>query len=142
METKETRPRVGVGVMVKNNKGQILLGLRKSEHGQGTWSFPGGKLEFSEKISDAVKRETEEETGLKVDNLELVSLADELAYLDKGIHYVNIGFLAHSHQGEPEVKEKDKFVEWRWFDMDDLPDNVFIATALMIERYQKGKIYF
>jgi len=41
------RPKVGVGVIiVKNNK--ILFGKRKNAHGEGSWSFPGGHLEFKE----------------------------------------------------------------------------------------------
>ncbi len=36
--------KVGVGVLIYNNKDEILLGLRKSKHGEGTWCPPGGHL--------------------------------------------------------------------------------------------------
>ena len=39
-------PRVGVGVMIQNEKGEVLLGLRQGSHGAGEWSFPGGHLDF------------------------------------------------------------------------------------------------
>jgi len=38
MET--IRPKIGVGVMIINKEGKILLGKRKNAHGDGTWSFP------------------------------------------------------------------------------------------------------
>ncbi|MFA4941602.1 MAG: NUDIX domain-containing protein, partial [Patescibacteria group bacterium] len=40
MEEKKY-PRVGVGVMIQNEKGEVLLGLRQGSHGAGEWSFPG-----------------------------------------------------------------------------------------------------
>ena len=66
------KPGLGVGIMIlKENK--ILLGLRNPDkvkasselQGQGTWTMPGGKVEFMEKLVDAAKRELEEETSLK-----------------------------------------------------------------------------
>ncbi|MDD2680861.1 MAG: NUDIX domain-containing protein [Patescibacteria group bacterium] len=141
MKTNQTRPLVGVGVMVKNSQQQILIGLRKSLYGKGTWSFPGGHLEFGETMTEAAIRETEEETGLVVSNLELVSLADEMGSLDKGKHYVNVGFLAHSSSGEPQIAEPEKWEKWDWFDIHNLPSPLFEATDLMIQNYLNKNIY-
>lgn len=138
----ENRPKVGIGVMIKNDQGEVLLGLRRSAHGQGTWCFPGGHLEFSEKLTEAAARETLEETGLEVCDLELISVADELGALDKGKHYVNIGFCAHKISGDLETKEPEKFEKWTWFSLDNLPTPLFEGTELMINRYKQGKIYF
>jgi 8-oxo-dGTP diphosphatase len=141
MENLENRPKVGLGVMIKNNENQVLLGLRKSPHGQGTWCFPGGHLEFGETMVNAAIREAQEETGLVVSKLELISVADELKALDKGKHYVNVGFLAHYSTGEPQTMEPEKFDKWEWFDLDNLPAPLFEGTELMIERYKEGKIF-
>ena len=61
----DQKPKVGLGVcIVKDNK--VLLGKRKGSHGAGTWSFPGGHLEFQETWEKCAKREVLEETGLKI----------------------------------------------------------------------------
>lgn len=135
------RPKIGLGVMVKNKDGQILLGLRLSPHGQGTWSFPGGHLEFGETMAEAAIRETKEETDLDVSDLELISVADEMGALDKGKHYINIGFLAHAVNGELKIMEPEKCERWEWFSLDKLPAPLFEGTALVIERYKTGQIY-
>lgn len=141
MTIEKIRPLVGVGVMIKNKDNQVLLGLRKSPHGEGTWSFPGGHLEFGETMTEATIRETKEETGLDVSELELVSLADEMGSLDKGKHYINVGFLAHAISGEPKVTEPEKWERWEWFDLNNLPEPIFEATGLMIKRFLAGIIY-
>ena len=64
MQGKITR--VGVGLYLFNDKHQLLLGLRKSSHGCGTWCPPGGHMEFGESNEQAAIREAREETGLEV----------------------------------------------------------------------------
>lgn len=45
--------------------GKVLL-LRESEVRSGQWELPGGGLDFGEDITQGLRREIEEETGLKV----------------------------------------------------------------------------
>ncbi|MGE5425997.1 MAG: nucleotide triphosphate diphosphatase NUDT15 [Bacillota bacterium] len=137
----ENRPKIGVGVMIRNEQGKALFGLRLSKHGYGTWSFPGGHLEFGENMIQAAIREAHEETGLIVSDLELVSLADELGALEQGKHYVNVGFVAHTYSGKPAITEPEKWERWEWFSLNELPSPLFEGSALMIERYKLGKIY-
>ena len=56
-------PRVGVGVIV-TKADRVLLIKRKGVHGQGTWSTPGGHLEYGESPEGCAARETLEETGV------------------------------------------------------------------------------
>ena len=51
--TEKKYPRVGVGVMIQNKKGEVLLGLRQGSHGAGEWSFPGGHNEKPKKRPDS-----------------------------------------------------------------------------------------
>src|SRR5579864_1389729 len=59
-EVVRPRPLVGVGVLVWRD-GSVLLGLRRGAHGAGTWSPPGGHLEFGEEPVDCLQREALEE---------------------------------------------------------------------------------
>jgi 8-oxo-dGTP diphosphatase len=135
-------PRVGIGVMIQNKEGEILLGLRKGSHGAGEWSFPGGHLEVGETVFETAKRETKEETGLDINKFELISVADEMRYLESdGKHYLNIGVKGLYEGGEPIVIETDKCEQWKWFNIDDLPSNIFESTELMINNFRSNKIY-
>lgn len=139
------KPGVGVGVMIiENNK--ILLGLRnpnkekaKSElQGQGTWTMPGGKVEFMEKLVDAAKRELEEETSLVATNLELLCISDDMT---DTAHYVTIGFLVKEYTGEVKTMEPETIIEWKWFELNNLPNNLYKPSQKCIEKYKNKVIY-
>jgi 8-oxo-dGTP diphosphatase len=135
-------PRVGIGVLMQNEKGQVLLGLRQGSHGAGEWSFPGGHLEFGETIFQAARREAKEETGLAVNELSLISVSDDLDYLKShGLHYVTIGVKAVYRGGRVKLTEPEKFLEWRWFDLDKLPYAIFEGTKNIIKNFKAGIIY-
>jgi 8-oxo-dGTP diphosphatase len=59
-------PRLGVGAVIRDRKRRVLLIERAKPPGVGTWSFPGGSLEWGETVEQAVRREVREETGLVV----------------------------------------------------------------------------
>lgn len=142
MSMEHKYPRVGIGVMIQNEKGEVLLGLRQGSHGAGEWSFPGGHLDWGETVFECAKREIKEETGLDVSEGELISVADEMRYLiSDGKHYVNIGIKVKYQGGEPAVMEPDKCLKWYWFNLDNLPKELFEGTELTIKNFKAGKIY-
>lgn len=143
MGQEETpQPRVGVGVLIINDQQEVLLGLRNASHGTGEWSFPGGHLEFGEKIFETAKREVKEETNLDIIEFELISVCDEMRYIvTDNKHYVNLGVLGKYAGGEPKLMEPEKCAEWRWFSMDAVPENLFEATGYILKNYQDKKIY-
>ncbi len=140
--SEEKYPRVGVGVMLQNNKGEVILGLRQGSHGAEEWSFPGGHLDFGETIFETAKREVKEETDLEVGEFKLISVFDEMGYIKTdGKQYLNIGIRGVYKGGEPKLMEIDKCKEWRWFSLDNLPDNLFESTGAIIENYKAGVVY-
>ena len=139
------KPGVGVGVMILKND-QVLLGLRNSNkekasselNGEGTWTMPGGKVEFHETLEEAAKREVEEETSLKVQSLKVISITDDFT---PEKHYVTIGFLTTDFLGEPKTMEEE-ILKWEWFNIHDLPTNMYLPSKKLIEKYLNNeKIY-
>lgn len=139
------KPGLGVGVMIlKGNK--ILLGLRNPDkikasselQGQGTWTMPGGKVEYMEKLIDAAKRELEEETSLKATKLDILCVSDDMT---DTAHYVTVGFIAREYSGEVKTMEPETILEWQWFDLDNLPENLYGPSKKCISKYKSGIIY-
>lgn len=63
----DPRPEVAcVGAVVHDDRGRLLLIRRGHAPSAGLWSVPGGRVEPGELETDAVVRETAEETGLAV----------------------------------------------------------------------------
>lgn len=127
-------------MIMRDNK--VLLGLRKGSHGEGEWCFPGGHLDWGESVFQTAIREAMEETGLVVSDIELISVADEMRYIDSdGKHYLNIGVKANSSEGDPKVMEPDKCEKWEWFKLEELPDNIFEGTELTLTNYKNKTLY-
>lgn len=118
------RPKVGVGVMILKD-GKVLLGKRKNAHGDGCWAFPGGHLEFMESWEDCAKREVEEETGLKIDNVGFLTATNDL-FEEENRHYITCFVGCEVVEGEPKIMEPEKCDEWAWFDWDNLPEPLFV----------------
>lgn len=124
------RPQVGVGVIVlRGNK--VLLGKRKGSHGESTWAFPGGHLEWHEMIMNCARREVKEETGLDVLLLNVGHYTNDI-FEKEGKHYVTLYLTALSQEGEPRVMEPNKCDEWGWFLWGDFPEPLFIPVRNLV----------
>ncbi|NOG48852.1 MAG: NUDIX hydrolase [Chloroflexi bacterium] len=62
-----------VGVLIEMDGGIVLIKRGNPPH-QGEWAFPSGYVEADERLEEAAVREAEEETGLRVEILELTDL--------------------------------------------------------------------
>jgi len=137
METE--RPKVGIGVIVMNKDGKVMLLKRMNAHGKGMWGGAGGHLENGESFEECARRETLEELGVTIKNVRLASVANLTSHPPK--HYVDIGFVAELDEGEPTRMEPEKCSEIGWFDIDDLPKPLFGFTNEYIKAYQEGRVY-
>lgn len=117
--------RVGMGIfIIKNHK--FLMGQRKGSHGAGTWTVPGGHLEFGEKIEKGAAREVLEETGLKVRNLKIAGITNDV-FKKEDKHYITIWLYCRWIGGKEKVTEPDKYVDQGWFDFNNLPKPLFLV---------------
>lgn len=125
-ETKQVR--VGVAIIIRRPEdGFVLFGLRKGEHGPGTWSLPGGHLEFGEEPEATAVRETLEETGLVIGEVEQYRTCPFVNshFKATGKQYITLYFTGKYLGGEPKVMEPDKCARWEWVDPNHLPTPLF-----------------
>ena len=127
-----TRPAVGLGVILVKN-GHILMGKRKNSHGNGTWAFPGGHLEFGESFEECARRETLEETGLEITNIRFVYATNDIFHKENK-HYITIFVQADYLSGEPQTLEPHKCEGWSWFKWDSLPTPLFLTIENLIRQ--------
>lgn len=114
---------VGVGVLVLRD-GLVLLGRRRGAHGAGTWSAPGGRLEYGEQIEDCAARELREETGLTARSFELGPYANDI-FEPAREQYLTVFVVARGIQGHPANLEPDKCEGWAWFRWGEWPSPLF-----------------
>jgi 8-oxo-dGTP diphosphatase len=110
-------PIVGVGAVVVD-AGRVLLVQRGREPLKGKWSLPGGMLEVGESLHQGVVREVEEETGLKVEPIELVELLDRIVRDETAagerirFHYVIADYLCRVVGGALKAASDAEAVRW------------------------------
>ncbi|MDR0741159.1 MAG: NUDIX domain-containing protein [Rickettsiales bacterium] len=137
--------RAGIGIMVRNADGQVLMGLRNSDKakadsdlsGEGTWTFPGGKFDFGDSLFQGAARELKEETDLDLVRAEIISISNERS---EDAHYVTLGFLVKEWTGEVKSMEPEEIICWDWFSLDALPKNIYDPTAKLIENYKARRL--
>lgn len=122
-QSKERReypdaPLVGVGAVAIKD-GKILLIKRAFEPGKGKWSVPGGLVEVGETLYAACAREMEEETGIKIQVLELINAYDMIVPGESGkvkYHFVLVDFLAKPIGGteKPNIEVLD--MKWATYE--------------------------
>jgi len=128
----EERPKVGVAaIVIKDNK--ILLGKRKNAHGEGSWCFPGGHLEFNEEIEECAKREVLEETGIKIKNIEFSTITNDI-FTKENKHYITIFIVCEYDSGEVKTMEPNKCEKWDLFEWENLPKPLFIPIQNLLKK--------
>jgi 8-oxo-dGTP diphosphatase len=147
INTALVKKKVGVGfgvLLIKDDC--ILLGRRHIDpakadselHGEGTWTMPGGKLEFKESFEEGAKRELFEETGMIGHSFKVISLTNDIVH---DAHFVTIGLLCEHFEGEPKVMEPDEITEWKWFPINSLPKPMFFPSEEVLKNYLDKKFY-
>jgi 8-oxo-dGTP diphosphatase len=133
--TEEFEKRIGVGAIIHNEDGKILLGIRDVEDNRGKWELFGGLALPGEQLTDAIKREVREEAGIEIEPLVIVA------------HYIrsfpekrqdNYGFCytARYISGEPHITEHGRIAGFKWVRFDKaMTMELTEYTRLQLEQY-------
>jgi 8-oxo-dGTP diphosphatase len=112
-------PIVGVGGVVIHGS-RVLLIQRGRPPLQGEWSIPGGMVELGENLEEGVGREVWEETGLRVEPLEIIEVFDRIQKNGARVryHYVIVDYLCRRRGGR--LKAASDVLDARWVKREDL----------------------
>lgn len=129
---------VGVGAIIVDPAGRLFLAQRgpKAKNERGLWEFPGGSVEFGEKLADALKREMREEYGIEIEVGRLVDVADHILP-EEGQHWVSPSYLCRILSGEPTIREPEKCSAIGWFFPGEVPGSLTQITQVNLSNYKE-----
>lgn len=116
---------VGATMLLVNQDNEILLMKRTDNL---CWGVPGGSIEPGETFEECVKRETLEETGILVDQIELFGVysGEELHYTyPNGDEVYMFSAAYQSRITDPHVKlDITEDSEYQFFKLNQIPEEV------------------
>jgi 8-oxo-dGTP diphosphatase len=119
-----------VGVIITNADGKVLLLDHFLRPGSG-WGIPGGFIEHGEQPESAAKREIREETGIELENLQMLRVRT---------HYRHIEFLFRAESNDvAEVKSRE-IKTLGWFAVDEMPEEMSPIQKSTVEKVLRGEI--
>lgn len=116
------KPRLAVRALIMEEDRLLLVNAWGAEHGSDLLCAPGGGVEVGQSLTENLKREVREETGLEVEIGEMV-MVNEFGDLDAGFQQVDVYFRATIVAGklDPAWRDpEDVVVERRWVGREEL----------------------
>jgi 8-oxo-dGTP pyrophosphatase MutT (NUDIX family) len=131
----------GASVIIFDTEGKVLM-LHRTDN--DCWCFPGGSIELGEKVEDAAQREAFEETGLKVEELELFDIfsGEELYYKylnGDEVYNIDMVFMTSKYYGEANKNDESK--GFKFFMVNELPENISPPVKPVVQRLVERYIY-
>lgn len=127
---------VGVGAVLVNERGELFLARRGplAKNERGLWEFPGGSVEFGERLGDALRREMHEEYGIEIEVGELLDVVDHILPAENQ-HWVSPSYLCRLVSGEPRILEVGKCTEIGWFAPHQFPPDLTMISKENLTAY-------
>ncbi len=133
---------VGVGAVIVNEQGEIFLARRGplAKNERGLWEFPGGSVEFGERLADALRREIREEYGMEIEVGPLLDVVDHILP-DEGQHWVSPTYICRPAPGSPQprILEPGKCTEIGWFLPEHVPQELTMISRENLENFLINK---
>ena len=125
--------------LILYHKGRILL-LRQTKPNGGNYTLVGGTVESPEYARQSLIRESFEEAGIVLKEKDLL-LVHVLHKKDRGRHRLVLYFKAYRWEGELKARERHKFKDAKWFDLEALPKNMTATIRHVLDEYRMGNLY-
>ena len=129
---------VGAVVLVVDRQNHLLL-MRRSD--TGTWGVPGGATEPGERVEEAAKRETFEETNLEIGEMSLFGVfsGPELYFkYPNGDEVYNVTIVYLSRDWHGKLKLNEEHTEWGWFAANEIPEELSPPIRPVVEQFQRS----
>ena len=126
-EEPERGPVAGVGVVIRDPQGRLLIIKRGQGAGKGLWAVPGGKVRWGETWREAAVREAREETGLDVRIGPVAWVGEAVGPGDPPAwHYALVDFWAEAVGGR--LQAGDDAADIRWVSLDEIHQYPLVST--------------
>lgn len=129
-------------VIFDASKNKVLLLKKKTDQkiGPGAWLLPGGTVEFGEDIEIALIREIEEETNLKIQNLELLVTKKMVI---QETHWLGLYYLGEvSSENDLKNMEQSKHETVQFVSLKEVPDLRDYTVLQFVKNIQSNKEFF
>lgn len=129
-------PVVGVLAVARDDDGKYLLIQRADT---GTWSMPGGTLEWGETLREAIFREVKEESGAKV--IDIGRLVGVYTRPDRDIrfHAVTIAVEVTVDASTLGPSNPLEILDARLFSREEIPASLAMGTEDMLRDAMQGE---
>jgi 8-oxo-dGTP pyrophosphatase MutT (NUDIX family) len=122
---------VGAAILVVDEEHRLLMMKRADS---GCWGLPGGATEPGESVEEAAKRETFEEIGLQIGEMDLFDVfsGPDLYYKYPNgdeVYNVTIVYLSRNWHGDVSINEEH--TEFCWFPLNKIPSPESISPPII-----------
>ncbi len=127
----KNKPRVGVGVIIKQNH-KIILGRRLNQPMQGSWQLPGGWIGLGESPEQAVHRQLSMFCNLRFGECHFVAYTNNV--FDSELHSLSLYFMVDClNDCQLKLITDQLNSEWFWTDWNELPQPLFLPLQLLVD---------
>lgn len=121
----------------------LLQKRQNTGFADGMWDFSAsGHVEKNEPMAATVRREAKEEVGVDIlpNDIEFMGLLHSFG--DDGEPRFLGCFKVNNYSGEIKIGEPEKIAELKWFNENNLPDNIIGSRKKALDRFKKDGVFY
>lgn len=129
------------GCVILDKEGKVLL-IHRNTPKRIQWETPGGKIEEDEDPKRACEREAEEEIGV---DIKIIKELGKKEFQEDTYTMDYIWYLSSVKSGEPQLREKDKYDDMKYFSWEELKniyDQISPNAKNLVDAYYSKEISF